>query len=468
MRNKDFTKRGSHDMLEQKDLDAAHTLMDMAKDAGWVNPVLPKAITKKNKNLKRKFSSVTSVFDLGFSIIHFLSAVRVALTTPVAEDFTLAPRRPVLEVENSEKGGPKSCLCMDIIGKNAAGNIIFQPHENHSCINASKRAKKKLPSLSTQEIVQLVQASPGDARILELNVPIQDLVRGVLRIFSSTTAPHGIPSLQPLTVYEKSSKKWSWVGPIPSHFPHGDHISTSPKAWGLRNQYVNELVDCFAEWLRSSRDILQKICSLPPPPLVLMIPTISSTERLNSTRNLKISMCTIRRSCEQVRAYFRMEEALRYLIPGKSFCYTAIDGKKSSVAPLRRCSGKPSRKARDHFILKPNRPPCFTVLCLVRDAAARLPDAMGTRSDICTLVRDSEFIIEDTADDQVEQVVSGALDRLHYEFDPCVRFDRDSRLWFYMHGNREEEDFEDYATSSTKIRKKVKLQNFGDVRRQHS
>lgn len=429
-----------------------------------MDPVPAKDLpTNKNRNLEQISSSVTSEFNLGFSIIRFLSAVRVVLITPVTKDFTLAVCRRA-GVANSAKG-PRNC--MEIIGEDAAGNSDFKPYESDRFINASECEQKNLPSLTTEEIVQRLRSSPGDARTFELRMSIQDLVRGVLRIFSSTTAPPGVSSWQPLTIYQKSSKHWSWVGPIPSHLPQGDLTSTSPKAWGLSDQTLNKLVDCFSEWLQASRDMLQKIWNFPPPPLEFMIRS-SSAERFNTTRNLKISISTISPSCKQVRAYFRMEEALRYLIPEQSFSYTTIDGKKSSVAPMRRCSGKPSRKARDHFILKPNRPPCFTVLCLVRDAAARLPNGMGTRSDICTLVRDSEFIIEDIADDQVEHVVSGALDRLHYELDPCVKFDRDSRLWFYMHGDREQEDYEYEGTSSIKIQKKMKLQTLGVGRIKHA
>jgi len=34
---------------------------------------------------------------------------------------------------------------------------------------------------------------------------------------------------------------------------------------------------------------------------------------------------------------------------------------------------------------------------------------------------------------KMSQVVSGALDRLHYENDPCVKFDSDKKLWTYLH-----------------------------------
>ena len=37
--------------------------------------------------------------------------------------------------------------------------------------------------------------------------------------------------------------------------------------------------------------------------------------------------------------------------------------------------------------------------------------------------------------------MSGALDRLHYEKDPCVRYDALRKVWIYLHRGRTEEDF---------------------------
>ncbi|TQD99188.1 hypothetical protein C1H46_015198 [Malus baccata] len=208
-------------------------------------------------------------------------------------------------------------------------------------------------------------------------------------------------------------------------------------------------------------DTIQQIGILPAPPLELMQLNLDEKERFRDLRAQK-SLNTISPSSEVVRAYFRKEEVLRYSIPDRAFSYTAADGKKSIVAPLRRCGGKPTSKARDHFMLKRDRPPHVTILCLVRDAAARLPGSIGTRADVCTLIRDSQYIVEDVSDAQVNQVVSGALDRLHYERDPCVQFDGERKLWVYLHREREEEDFEDDGTSSTKKWKRQK-KDAGDL-----
>ncbi len=42
---------------------------------------------------------------------------------------------------------------------------------------------------------------------------------------------------------------------------------------------------------------------------------------------------------------------------------------------------------------------------------------------------------------QLNNAVSGALDRLHYEKDPCVRYDGSRKVWIYLHRSRNEEDF---------------------------
>ena len=42
---------------------------------------------------------------------------------------------------------------------------------------------------------------------------------------------------------------------------------------------------------------------------------------------------------------------------------------------------------------------------------------------------------------QLNNAVSGALDRLHYEKDPCVRYINSKKLWIYLHRGRTEEEF---------------------------
>lgn len=99
-------------------------------------------------------------------------------------------------------------------------------------------------------------------------------------------------------------------------------------------------------------------------------------------------------------------------------------------------------KARGHTMLSADRPNFVTILSLVRDATARLPNGEGTRADICELLKSSQYISKDAPDNILQSVVSGALDRMHTQFDPCVKYDQKRKIWIYLHRNRSEEDFE--------------------------
>ncbi|CAK9170200.1 unnamed protein product [Ilex paraguariensis] len=415
-------------------------------------PVTEMAVEDAELNTKPKkkpFTLITPTVHTGFSfsIIHLLSAVRMAMITLLPEDSS--------EVANLDNNDGRQKLGEEDRKQEVSnGNC---PHENLDICNSEHSRLVNLPSLTIQEIVNRVRSNPGDPCILETQEPLQDLVRGVLKILSSRTAPLGAKGWKVLAYYEKSTKSWSWIGPVTSNSSDHEAVEevTSPEAWGLPHKVLLKLVDAFANWFRSSQETLQQIGSLPAPPLTLMQCNLDEKERFRDLRAQK-SLTTISPSSEELRAYFRKEEVLRYSIPDRAFSYTAIDGRKAIVAPLRRCGGKPTSKARDHFMLKRDRPPHVTVLCIVRDAAARLPGSIGTRADVCILIRDSQFIVEDVSDTQVNQVVSGALDRLHYERDPCVQFDGDRKLWVYLHRDREEEDFDDDGTSSTKKWKRPK------------
>ena len=81
------------------------------------------------------------------------------------------------------------------------------------------------------------------------------------------------------------------------------------------------------------------------------------------------------------------------------------------------------------------RPAIVTLLCLARDAASRMPDGVGTRADILELIKQSQWVkLESTPSDTLNNIVSGALDRLHQQ-DQCVRYDSDKKVWIYMHAS---------------------------------
>lgn len=75
---------------------------------------------------------------------------------------------------------------------------------------------------------------------------------------------------------------------------------------------------------------------------------------------------------------------------------------------------------------------------------------MGTRSDICTLLKDSQYLM-DTNQTELHNAVSGALDRLHYEHDPCVKYDPKRKIWIYLHRGRTMEEFGMYTIIEFKL-----------------
>jgi len=71
------------------------------------------------------------------------------------------------------------------------------------------------------------------------------------------------------------------------------------------------------------------------------------------------------------------------------------------------------------------------------------------------LLRDSQYLTEDVSEAQINAVVSGALDRLHSERDPCVRFDNDQKLWIYLHRDLTPTDFKSNGNKEKAIENKT-------------
>ncbi|CAN7984586.1 unnamed protein product [Ixodes hexagonus] len=151
---------------------------------------------------------------------------------------------------------------------------------------------------------------------------------------------------------------------------------------------------------------------------------------------------TVRPTTDEERGDYRNQECVRYQNPHRAFTFR-VHGYEAVVGPVKGVYGKESgvNKAREHSLLVSDRPPFVTILSLVRDAAARLPNGEGTRADICELLKDSQYLAP-ASDQQIHTVVSGALDRLHYEKDPCVKYDVNRKLWIYLHRSRTEDEFE--------------------------
>jgi hypothetical protein len=164
--------------------------------------------------------------------------------------------------------------------------------------------------------------------------------------------------------------------------------------------------------------------------------SILNNERFKNSKINKNQLTIKPRTKEEIKD-FQQQETERYKNPHLPWEYKNPDGSTSVVAPVqKKMYTQATSKPRDHVLLKSDRPSYVTILCLGRDAAARLPDGVGTRADICDLLKDSQYVNERLSDSQINNIVSGALDRLHYEKDPCVKYDLTKKLWIYLHKNR--------------------------------
>ncbi|CAD5110971.1 DgyrCDS324 [Dimorphilus gyrociliatus] len=173
---------------------------------------------------------------------------------------------------------------------------------------------------------------------------------------------------------------------------------------------------------------------------------IENYEEWNMEESTKLEKTSfkVRPSNEEEKLEFRRQESERFNNAHQPYTYK-MHGYNSVVGPVKRVFKKEesgSKEARDHSILTKDRPHYVTILTLVRDAVARLPNGEGTRADICELLKDSQFLLPNVSDSQLNTVVSGALDRLHYERDPCVKFEMYRKVWIYLHRGRTMEHYE--------------------------
>ncbi|KAL3042795.1 hypothetical protein OYC64_020671 [Pagothenia borchgrevinki] len=276
-------------------------------------------------------------------------------------------------------------------------------------------ATESLTSTSLlEEKVQMWQSSPASSlNVWFSSVPCwSDLVLQALQFLAGETKDGmmALPSgFSPFVEFADESQQWRWIGP--THDTEKD-LSALCQLW------------------LDSKDLVIKTENEE------MLEMTSPTARVSTDY-------VVRPSTGDERQVFQIQEQQRYNQPHKAFTFR-MHGFESVVGPVKGVFDKEMslNKAREHTLLRSDRPPYVTILSLVRDAAARLPNGEGTRAEICELLKDSQFLAPDVTSAQVNTVVSGALDRLHYEKDPCVKYDIGRKLWIYLHRSRSQEEFE--------------------------
>uniref|UniRef100_A0A8C2ZX26 Nuclear factor related to kappa-B-binding protein n=1 Tax=Cyclopterus lumpus TaxID=8103 RepID=A0A8C2ZX26_CYCLU len=282
-----------------------------------------------------------------------------------------------------------------------------------SLLESILRAENLTSTSLLEEKVQMWQSSPASSlNVWFSSVPCwSDLVLQALQFLAGETK--GMYGFSPFVEFADESQQWRWIGPTQDT---EKDLSALCQLWLDSKDFVIKVVQL----------LHHKISHAWP----LCLP-LSSTDYV------------VRPSTGDERQVFQIQEQQRYNQPHKAFTFR-MHGFESVVGPVKGVFDKEMslNKAREHTLLRSDRPPYVTILSLVRDAAARLPNGEGTRAEICELLKDSQFLAPDVTSAQVNTVVSGALDRLHYEKDPCVKYDIGRKLWIYLHRSRSQEEFE--------------------------
>ncbi|XP_063959535.1 nuclear factor related to kappa-B-binding protein-like [Lytechinus pictus] len=239
------------------------------------------------------------------------------------------------------------------------------------------------------------------------------VVDGAMRFLNGevSVSPEVIPRVR----YDEDRQMWQWRSELP---PDSEE----------------ELVTLFKQWL----DTLPGMRAVPPKPKEVCTSASTTTTPTTSVAHDTPDMV----ETKVVFPSFAEQERERYSQPHKAFVYKMPEY-EAIVAPVKGVFAKETtpNKAREHALLISDRPSYVTILSLVRDAVARLPNGEGTRATVCELLKDSQYLA-DSSDSQINNVVSGALDRLHYEKDPCIKYDVNRKLWIYLHKDRTIEEFE--------------------------
>ncbi|XP_074528568.1 nuclear factor related to kappa-B-binding protein isoform X2 [Halichoeres trimaculatus] len=283
-----------------------------------------------------------------------------------------------------------------------------------SLLESILRAETLASTLSLEDKVQMWQSSPASSlNVWFSSVPCwSDLVLQALQFLAGETKDGmmALPSgFSPFVEFSEESQQWRWIGPT---------------------QDTEKDLSALCQLWLDSKDLVVKTETED------MLEITSPIQRVSTDY-------VVRPSTGDERQVFQIQEQQRYNQPHKAFTFR-MHGFESVVGPVKGVFDKEMslNKAREHTLLRSDRPPYVTILSLVRDAAARLPNGEGTRAEICELLKDSQFLAPDVTSAQVNTVVSGALDRLHYEKDPCVKYDIGRKLWIYLHRSRSQEEFE--------------------------
>lgn len=158
---------------------------------------------------------------------------------------------------------------------------------------------------------------------------------------------------------------------------------------------------------------------------------------------------------EEILSY-RAQEKQRYENPSVPFTYR-LHGYESVVGPVHGLYAQSLNKGSN--LLLADRPPCVTLLTLVRDAVARLPNGEGSKAHISELLKASQYIVPGS---NVQVGVNSALERLQGSGEKCVQWDARRKVFVYLHRARTEADFRRGQLVTTSAEKRIRAKEVGD------
>lgn len=132
-------------------------------------------------------------------------------------------------------------------------------------------------------------------------------------------------------------------------------------------------------------------------------------------------------------AMFQVQERQRYENPNSPFTYR-LHGYEATVGPVTGVFTQVLNKGAN--LLLPDRPASATMLSLVRDAIARLPNGEGTKAHVSELLKASQYIQPGSV---LHVIVTAVVERLQKE--GSVHFDQRRKTIIYTHRSKSEIDF---------------------------
>lgn len=331
-------------------------------------------------------------------------------------DSTSAPPANIINPLPETPSSPITNIKEEMVEEGQASPVVVEEIaiSFFSLLESILRAEVLTSTLMIEEKIQQWQSSPASS----LNAWFSsascwsDLVLQALQFLAGETKDGrmALPSgFLPFVEFSDETQQWRWIGPT---------------------QDTEKDLSALCQLWLDSKDLVIKTENEE------ILEMTSPTPRVSTDY-------VVRPSTGDEKQLFQIQEQQRYNQPHKAFTFR-MHGFESVVGPVKGVFDKEMslNKAREHTLLRSDRPPYVTILSLVRDAAARLPNGEGTRAEICELLKDSQFLAPEVTSAQVNTVVSGALDRLHYEKDPCVKYDIGRKLWIYLHRCRSQEEFE--------------------------